>query len=164
MDGRIYLGLGGNLGDRLATLRAAVEELERLGHVVARSSVWETEPVGPPPDYLNAVVALDLAGEHRPEAILDELLAIEARHGRVRPTARDAPRSLDLDLLLWDERVITTDRLSVPHPRLHQRQFVLEPLAEVAPDLVHPLLHRTIAGLLADLPRQRRVRRRPEPL
>lgn len=154
---RAYVGLGANLGDRLATLRAAVEDLGALGRVVARSSVWETEAVGPPPDYLNAAVALDT--DLSPEALLDGLLAIEAAHGRVRTVARDAPRRLDLDLLLHGARVIQTDRLTVPHPRLHERAFVLEPLAEIAGATQHPLLHCSVERLRAGLVRARRVRR-----
>jgi 2-amino-4-hydroxy-6-hydroxymethyldihydropteridine diphosphokinase len=160
---RIYLGLGSNLGDRLATLRAAVADLAAVGRVAARSSVWETEPVGPPPDFLNAVVVLEVDGIE-PEALLDAIFAIEARHGRARSGVRDAPRTLDIDVLLWEGRVIHTDRLTVPHARLAERGFALHPLAEVAPDLAHPLLHRTIEGLRDELPRGRRVRRLGEPL
>lgn len=161
---RCYIGLGANLGDRLAALRSAAAELGAVGLVVARSSVWETEAVGPPPDYLNAVVALEVDDALSPDALLEALGAIEARHGRVRSGGRDAPRTLDLDLLLWDERVIDTGRLVVPHPRLHERLFVLEPLAEVAGEVAHPLLHRTISGLRDEVPRGRRVRRLGEPL
>lgn len=160
---RIYLGLGANLGDRLATLRAAVEELATIGAVVARSSVWLTEPVGPPPDYYNAAVAVELDA-FAPDALIDALWAIEARHGRARGRQRDAPRTLDLDVLLWDGRVLDGPRLTVPHPRLHERGFALHPLAEIAPDAIHPLLHRTIEGLRDDLPRNRRVRRLAEAL
>jgi 2-amino-4-hydroxy-6-hydroxymethyldihydropteridine diphosphokinase len=158
---RVYIGLGANLGDRLVTLRAAVGELATLGRVAARSSVWETEPIGPPPDYYNAAVALDT--ERSPEALLDGLLGIETRHGRTRG-ARDAPRTLDLDILLWEDRVLATPRLTVPHPLLHERAFALEPLAEIAPEAVHPLLHRTVEGLRDDLSRSRRVRRLAESL
>lgn len=161
---RCYIGLGANLGDRLVALRSAVAELSSLGPVVGRSSVWETEAVGPPPDYLNAVVAVDLDEAIAPDTLLDALEAIEARQGRVRTLARDTPRTLDLDVLLWEGRVINSARLTVPHPRLHERLFVLEPLAEVAPEAAHPLLHRTIEGLRDDLPRGRRVRRLTEPL
>jgi 2-amino-4-hydroxy-6-hydroxymethyldihydropteridine diphosphokinase len=159
---RVFLGLGANLGDRLATLRAAVDDLAALGRVAARSSVWETEPIGPPPDYLNAAVALDTALD--PDALLDGLLAIEDRHGRVRVGARDAPRTLDLDVLLWEGRILDGPRLVVPHPRLAERLFALEPLAEIAAEVVHPLLHRTIEGLRDDLPKARRARRLAEPL
>ena len=153
----VHIGLGANLGDRLQALRSAVTALERHGTIVARSSLWETEAIGPPPDYLNAAVALET--ELEPEALLDALLAIEIEHGRVRTNARDAPRTLDLDILLWEERVIVHQRLEVPHPRLAERAFALEPLAEIAPTLRHPLLHRNIADLRAALVRNRRARR-----
>jgi 2-amino-4-hydroxy-6-hydroxymethyldihydropteridine diphosphokinase len=159
---RVYLGLGANLGDRLATLRAAVRDLSALGEVTARSSVWETEAVGPPPDYLNAALALET--DLTPDALMLELLALEARHGRLRGAARDAPRPLDLDILLWDERIVHTAIVEVPHPRLHERAFVLEPLAEIAPSLRHPLLHCSIDELRSSLPRSRRARRLSDPL
>jgi 2-amino-4-hydroxy-6-hydroxymethyldihydropteridine diphosphokinase len=159
---RVHVGIGANLGDRLATLRSAVGDLAALGRLVARSSVWETEAVGPPPDYLNAVVELETALE--PEPLLDALLAIEERHGRVRNAGRDAPRTLDLDILLWGDRVVEGPRLELPHPRLAERGFVLEPLAEVAPEAIHPLLHRTIGELRARLVPSKRARRLAEPL
>jgi 2-amino-4-hydroxy-6-hydroxymethyldihydropteridine diphosphokinase len=159
---RVHVGLGANLGDRLATLRSAAAELSALGRVVARSSVWETEAVGPPPDYLNAVVELETALE--PEPLLDALLAIEERYGRVRSPAKDAPRTLDLDLLLWGDRVVEGPRLALPHPRLAERGFVLEPLAEVAPEAIHPILHRTVGELRALLVPSKRARRLAEPL
>lgn len=159
---RVHIALGANLGDRLATLRSAVAALEALGRVVARSSVWETEAVGPPPDYYNAVVVLETTLE--PEALLDGLQAIEAAHGRRRPAARDAPRTLDLDVLLWGDAVLATERLEVPHPRLHERAFVLEPLAEIDPALVHPRIGRTVEELRMITARTRRVRRLAERL
>ena len=159
---RVYIGIGSNLGDRLATLRSAVRALAQLGRVAERSSVWETEAVGPPPDYYNAVIVLET--DRAPEALLDALLAIEGNHGRVRASARDAPRTLDLDILLWNDLSLSTERLTVPHPRMHGRAFVLEPLAEIAPQLRHPLLHRSISELRADLMRSRRVRRLAEQL
>lgn len=155
---RVYIGLGSNLGDRLATLRQAVDALGALGTVILRSSVWETEAVGPPPDYLNAVVALDTA--LLPGALLDALLSIELRHGRVR-SVLNAPRTLDLDLLLYDDRQIALPSLTVPHPRLAEREFVLAPLAEIAPLLLHPVLQCSMAELRAALPKRLRVRRVP---
>jgi 2-amino-4-hydroxy-6-hydroxymethyldihydropteridine diphosphokinase len=137
---RVYVGLGANLGDREGTLRAAVDALgaEEGIEVVAVSALRETEPVGvgEQPLFLNGVVALDTtlaAGE-----LLDLLLAVEQRFGRVRVAGEHGPRTLDLDLLLYGDEEIDQPGLSVPHPRLHERRFVLEPLAELAPGLVVP--------------------------
>jgi 2-amino-4-hydroxy-6-hydroxymethyldihydropteridine diphosphokinase len=140
-----FLGLGANLGDRLATLRSAVRDLGELGEVRARSSVWETAAVGPPPDYYNA--AVEFVTRYTPAELLAGLQAIEARHGRVRSAVRNAPRTLDLDILLWGEEVLQLPELVVPHPRLAERAFVLEPLAEIAGPLRHPVLGCSIDEL-----------------
>jgi 2-amino-4-hydroxy-6-hydroxymethyldihydropteridine diphosphokinase len=136
---RAYLGLGSNLGDREANLQRALEGLaERAGQVVAISPVYETEPVGgpPQPEFLNAVVAVETALS--PRELLGVAKALEAEAGREPPELgkRWGPRPLDIDVLMvGDERVDEPD-LIVPHPRIHQRAFVLAPLADVAPELV----------------------------
>jgi 2-amino-4-hydroxy-6-hydroxymethyldihydropteridine diphosphokinase len=137
---RVFIGLGANLGDARATVNAAFEALAALPgtQVVARSSLYRTAPVqAQGPDFVNAVA--ELRTELDPEALLRALQAIEARHERQRPY-RNAPRTLDLDVLFVGERAMATPTLTVPHPRLHQRAFVLEPLLELAPDLTHPVL------------------------
>jgi 2-amino-4-hydroxy-6-hydroxymethyldihydropteridine diphosphokinase len=152
---RAYVALGGNLGDVLATFGAALTQLEaRAGKVQAVSSAYRTpalvpegEPAGP--DYWNAVVGLDT--ELGPEALLGVLLDIERGLGRVR-RRRWAARTLDLDLLMLGELVRTPDPV-LPHPRLHERAFVLLPLSELVPELVVPGLGQTVATLLAALPR-----------
>jgi 2-amino-4-hydroxy-6-hydroxymethyldihydropteridine diphosphokinase len=137
---RAYVGLGANLGDRERTLRAAVEALgaEDGIEVVAVSTLRETDPVGvgDQPRFLNGAVALETSLDAR--ELLDRLLAIEQRFGRVRVPGEHAPRTLDLDLLLYGDETIDEPGLAVPHPRLHERGFVLEPLAELAPGLVVP--------------------------
>jgi 2-amino-4-hydroxy-6-hydroxymethyldihydropteridine diphosphokinase len=137
---RAHVGLGANLGDRERTLRDAVGALgEEAGiDVVAVSALRETEPVGvgEQPPYLNGVVALDTTLS--PRDLLDRLLAVEQRFGRVRVPGEHGPRTLDLDLLLYGNEEIDDPGLTVPHPRLHERRFVLEPLAELAPGLVVP--------------------------
>jgi 2-amino-4-hydroxy-6-hydroxymethyldihydropteridine diphosphokinase len=147
---RAYVALGSNLGDREANLRRALAALRAsrgVGQVEA-SPVYETEPVGPPQGpYLNAVARVTTTLSAR--ALLERLLAIEQAAGRERGTERNAPRTLDLDLLFHGDRVIDEPGLRVPHPRLHERAFVLVPLADLAPELVHPERGETVAALLA---------------
>ena len=144
-----YVALGSNLGDREAQLDGALAALRRTPGVELRgeSARIETEPVGGPAQgrYLNAAVALGTRLSAR--ALLERLHEIEAAHGRLRGSQRNAPRTLDLDLLLYGDEVIEEPGLRVPHPRLHERAFVLEPLCELAPELVHPVLGETIATL-----------------
>ena len=134
---RAYVALGANLGDPVETVHAAIEALRSLPHsqLIAVSSLYRTAPVGlhNQPDFINAVVALETQLDA--SSLLDELFAIEARFGR-RRSVRNAPRTLDLDLLLHGDTVSDDTQLTLPHPRMHQRAFVLAPLAEIAPDIV----------------------------
>ncbi len=160
-----YIALGANLGDRSAALAGAIRMLttEHDATLLASSSLYETSAVGGPaglPDYLNAVVSI--ATQLPPHDLLDALLQIEQRHGR-RRDVRNGPRTLDLDLLLYDDCVIADDRLQVPHPRAHLRGFVLTPLAEIAPRLVHPRLRLTVTQLLARLESDENLRRSAGP-
>ena len=137
---RAYVGLGANLGDRESTLHEAVDALdaEEGIEVVAVSALRDTEPVGvgEQPQFLNGVVSLETTLSARD--LLDSLLEIEQRFGRVRVPGEHGPRTLDLDLLLYGDEEIDEPGLTVPHPRLHDRRFVLEPLTELAPGLVIP--------------------------
>jgi len=146
-----YLSLGTNLGDRAENLALALRSLAALPgtRVAALSPVYETDPAGPPPQgpYLNAAARLHTT--LAPRALLDALLAIERAAGRERGGERNAARTLDLDLLLYDERVVDEPGLTVPHPRLAERAFVLEPLAALAPALRHPLLGEELSQLAA---------------
>lgn len=143
-----YVSIGTNLGDRAGHLDFAVHALGALPttRVAALSPIFETDPIGPPPQaaYLNAVVRLDTS--LAPRALLDALLAIERAAGRERG-ARNAARTLDLDLLLYADRCVEEPGLIVPHPRLIERAFILEPLAALAPALVHPKLGASIESL-----------------
>ena len=147
-----YIALGSNLDDPLAQLRQAHLGLEKLGELVGASSLYRTAPIGGPPgqgDYLNAVVALK-PNASDPETLLNELLELEAGQGRTR-AVRWAARTLDLDLLVWDDRVLETPRLTLPHPRMLERAFVLGPLCELAPDWRHPLTHQSACERLESL-------------
>ncbi len=154
MGARVVVGLGANLGEALATLQAAVGEIAALDGVtvLAASPVYRTAPVGGPdqPDYHNAAVLLDV--ERAPLELLRALQAIELGHGRER-LVRWGPRTLDLDVLLWGEEAIDLPDLAVPHPRLVERRFALEPLLDVAPDAVLPG-GRRLDVVLAGLPEQ----------
>ena len=152
-----YIGLGSNLGDPVAELRGAVSELESRGvEVKTRSSLYRTEPVDAPNQawYINAVAAIGFGGE--PNELLEICLSVEAARGRER-TARNEPRILDLDILLLEDVVLASEGLTIPHPRLHQRRFVLEPMVEIAPDTVHPGLRKTMAELLNECSDKSRV-------
>jgi len=145
-----WIGLGSNLGNRREHLRKGVIALRGLGEVHHVSSLYETEPVGfaDQGPFLNAVVCLET--QLSPQSLLAELLRIEASQGRVRKQA-DGPRTLDLDLLFYGADVIREPGLEVPHPRLHERRFVLVPLHQLAPRLIHPVLNRSIGVLLGSL-------------
>ena len=158
MSHRVFIALGSNLGDRQAYYRQALERIAGLPDtvIVRRSSQYETQPLGQARNwYLNGVIEIrtGLAAE----ALLEQLQAIEHALGRVRSTVRWASRSLDLDILFFDAALIDTPRLRVPHPELHKRRFVLEPLCEIAPALFHPRLGRTVAELLAELDDEKQV-------
>jgi len=134
-----YVALGANLGDPASTVRAAFGALANLpeSRVVHTSSLYRTAPVGlaDQPDFINAVAALETT--LAPESLLDALLDLENRFGRLR-AEKNGPRTLDLDLLLYNDQLLDLPRLQLPHPRLHLRAFVLQPLAEISPDLVIP--------------------------
>ena len=162
----VYLGLGSNLGDRQAHLEAAIGRIAGLGTIVAQSSFYETEPVdmaplhsGAPQWFLNSTLALET--ELMPKQLLGRLLEIERALGRKRSRSRsDAggtrlkmPRTIDLDILLFGSSIVEAPGLVIPHPEMHLRRFVLEPLAEIAPETRHPVFKRTMRELRDALPK-----------
>jgi 2-amino-4-hydroxy-6-hydroxymethyldihydropteridine diphosphokinase len=151
----VAIALGSNLGDRRAHLEWAVGRLRALLDHLRVSTVIETDPVDVPddqPPYLNAVAVGETVLD--PEALLSHLHALERERGRARPAPR-AARTLDLDLILYGDRILQTSDLEIPHPRFRDREFVLGPLAELEPDMIDPMSGLTIAGLLRKVRGQR---------
>jgi 2-amino-4-hydroxy-6-hydroxymethyldihydropteridine diphosphokinase len=151
---RIGIALGSNLGDRLENLRAARKALADLvdGKSLLASAVYETAPVGCEPGaskFLNAVIEIEYDGD--PTELLEELIRIEESLGRKRNHARNVSRKIDIDILYADELNVKNERLQLPHPRLNLRKFVLQPLADIRPDLVLPNQTQTVCDLLAEL-------------
>ena len=154
----VYLSLGSNIGDRAANLNSAIERLGVLGTIEKISSFYETEPVEftAQPWFLNIAVKLDT--EKMPKQLLAGILDIEQQMGR-RRTQKKGPRAIDIDILLFGNSIIDTKGLTVPHPAMHERRFVLEPLAEIAPEVRHPVFKRTLSELRDALPPGQAVRK-----
>ena len=150
---RVFIGVGSNEGERLENISRAIRLLGATEGVrlAQMATIRETEPIGGPAQgpYLNTVVELDTTVE--PAPLLNVLQTIERQLGRLPSQVRWAPRPIDLDLLFYDDRVMNEPALSVPHPRLHERRFVLEPLAQLAPHFIHPILQQPITVLLDHL-------------
>jgi 2-amino-4-hydroxy-6-hydroxymethyldihydropteridine diphosphokinase len=158
-----YLSLGSNVGEREEQLREAISRLGAAGRVVAASSFYETEPVEftQQPWFLNCAIALET--NQTPEQLMALILRIEEEMGR-RRVQKKGPRTIDIDILLFGGNIIDSPDLTIPHPAMHQRRFVLEPLAEIAPDVQHPVFKKTVRELLDALPVGQAVRRIPRSL
>ncbi len=158
MSNTAYIGIGSNLGsprencERSIVLLGAHPKIE----VTARSSFYKTEPVGSRDQDWFLNVAIQIATDLEPLALLDALLSIESSMGRIR-AEKWGPRIIDLDILLYEDSVIKSDRLKIPHPEMTQRGFVLAPLAQLAPNLIHPMAKKTIRQLLSELPEDKKV-------
>ena len=155
-----YLSLGSNLGDREANLRAAIARLHADVHVLVLSSFYETQPLNvlDQPWFLNCVAAVET--DKTPRELLQLALEIETAMGRLRTREKGA-REIDIDVVLFGDRVLDEPGLKIPHPAMHQRRFVLEPLVEIAPEVRHPVLGKTTRELLAALAEGQTVRRVP---
>ena len=155
---KAYIGIGSNLGDRLDNIKKAIALLNRHKNIkiTQRSSIYETEPVGykEQPDFLNSVVQLKTG--LTPQRLLEVLKNIEKKLGRIKGI-KWGPRIIDLDMLLYENKIIKRDNLTVPHPELHKRRFILAPLAEIAGGIVHPLKKKTILELYKKSPRAPKV-------
>jgi len=148
----VYLSLGSNLGQREKYLREAISRLQDLGVIRKVSAFYETQPVGvqkEQPWFLNCALAMET--ELLPLDFLGRMLAVEQSMGRIR-TEPKGPRTIDIDIIFFGNEVLDTPELTVPHPAMHQRRFVLEPLAEIASAFVHPVLKRTVQEMLDSLP------------
>ena len=159
----VWVALGSNMGDALWNVLQAMDQLERFSQEpLLKSSLWQTSPVDCPPSsasFVNAVVGLVPQPGETPESLLAKLQGLEKEFGRKPKKVLNEPRTLDLDLIAFGGETRSTKALTLPHPRAHERRFVLQPLSEVAPDLILPGQTKTVAQLLAELPRDEQMRR-----
>lgn len=147
---KAYLSIGANLGNREKNIKDAVEALcLKTGYPVAVSPVYETEPVGfsSPDMFLNQVVIIET--DLSPSGLLDLLKEVETTMGRIRKEERNISRLIDLDILFYEDQVVECPELVIPHPRMHERRFVLEPFCDIAPDFIHPILQMSVKELLS---------------
>lgn len=157
---RVFLGIGTNLGDRESNLEQAIEKTDKfIGPVIRASSVYETEPWGFTSEnqFLNMVV--EVKTDLNPSGILRRLLMIESMLGRLRESKQYSSRIIDIDILLYDNQKLETASLTIPHPKMHERIFVLAPLCEIAPEVIHPVFLKSIKTLLEECPDRCKVKK-----
>jgi len=157
---KVYLGIGTNLGNRKANLRKAIEMIgEHIGKVLNSSPVYETAPWGfeAEDDFLNMVVSVET--NQTPTELMKKIVTIEAMLGRDRNQDRYSSRVIDIDILIYDDLVINENGLKIPHPLIHERKFVLVPLCDIAPDILHPVLKTTISELLKSCRDRSRIKK-----
>jgi len=158
MQDRVYLSLGSNVGDREDHLRSAITRLESIARVISVSSFYETEPmeVTNQPWFLNCAVKVETT--KMPKQFMAAVLEIEQEMGRLR-TMKKGPRTIDIDILLFGDAVVDSPEVTIPHPAMHERRFVLEPLVEIAPEARHPVFKKTVSEMLDALPGGQTVRK-----
>ena len=158
MQDRVYLSLGSNVGDREDHLRGAITRLESIARVISVSSFYETEPmeVTNQPWFLNCAVKVETT--KMPKQLMAAILEMEREMGRLR-TIKKGPRTVDIDILLFGDAVVDSQEVTIPHPAMHERRFVLEPLAEIAPEARHPVFKKTVSEMLDALPGGQTVRK-----
>jgi 2-amino-4-hydroxy-6-hydroxymethyldihydropteridine diphosphokinase len=157
---KVFLGLGSNLDDRAENLRETKFRIEEsIGSVVSASSVYETEPWGfvSDTDFLNMVLCVET--DLSPSGLLGRILMIESQLGRIRRESQYSSRKIDIDILLYNNEIVNEAALNIPHPRMHERRFVMVPLAEIAPDMIHPVLKKSIESLLKSCKDNSKVRK-----
>jgi 2-amino-4-hydroxy-6-hydroxymethyldihydropteridine diphosphokinase len=157
---KAFLGLGSNLGDREKILNEAIRMIgESVGRIVSVSSLYETEPWGFKSDlkFINMVLCIET--ELAPSGLIGRILMIESRLGRVRCESQNSSRTIDIDILLYDNEIIVEKAVNIPHPRMHERKFVLVPLCEIAPEALHPGLKKSVAELLKECKDKCKVRK-----
>ncbi len=146
----VFLTIGSNIGDRQKNIKTSIKELEKLGKIKTISSIYQTEPIGYKKQEKFLNLALKLETGLSPIELLKEIQKIENKMGRVKKI-KNGPRNIDIDIIFYNDEIINTEKLIVPHPRMHQRKFVLAPLEEIANNAIHPTKNKTIKQLLNNL-------------
>jgi len=159
---KVFISIGSNLGDKIGSCKMALDEIGNFAEIVGTSSLYETEPVGneDQPNFINSVA--EIRTDLSPHELLGHLNSIEQKLGRVRDE-KWGPRTIDLDIIFYNDKEIKDDDLIIPHPRAHLRRFVLEPICEIAPGFIHPELKISVSELLKNLEDSKEVIKREEP-